>query len=146
MAQLRVNSRKTVLSAVPADHHLFHSFVRRPSSAKGETELRFIGNDPWDLRFFILQKGRHAGGITVHSVQKHTFSYGIAISPAFRRKGIARDALLLLFEEMRSRGFTLCCVCIRKDNSASLCLHRRLGFAKVCQDPETIKMERRISP
>ena len=40
-------------------------------------------------RFFIRADGQHAGGITVHSVQGNRFSYGIAITPSLRRRGIA---------------------------------------------------------
>ena len=32
------------------------------------------------LRYFIRADGRHAGGITVHSVQGAQFSYGVAVS------------------------------------------------------------------
>lgn len=50
-------------------------------------------------RFFIRADGQHAGGITVHSVRGNRFSYGIAITPSLRRRGIAGAAL------HRSLGF-----------------------------------------
>ena len=50
------------------------------------------------LRYFIRADGRHAGGITVHSVQGAQFSYGVAVSGDMRRRGIASAALPLLFE------------------------------------------------
>ena len=37
------------------------------------------------LRYFIRADGRHAGGITVHSVQGAQFSYGVAVSGDMRR-------------------------------------------------------------
>ena len=70
-----------------------------------DIELKWIGKSADDLRFFILSGGRHAGGVTVHSVNPPSFSYGIAIAPAMRRRGIAREALSLLFEDMKRRGF-----------------------------------------
>ena len=62
--------------------------------------LRHIGKSADDLRFFILSEGYHAGGITVHSVNPPAFSYGIAIAPALRRRGIAREALRLAMHKL----------------------------------------------
>ena len=39
------------------------------------------------LRYFIRADGRHAGGITVHSVQGAQFSYGVAVSKADAQTG-----------------------------------------------------------
>ena len=66
------------------------------------------------LRYFIRADGRHAGGITVHSVQGAQFSYGVAVSGDMRRRGVASSALMLLFETMKSRGFTACIVQLRR--------------------------------
>ena len=94
-------------------------------------ELKHIGKSADDLRFFILVDGMHAGGITVHSVKGSSFSYGVAIAPHMRRKGIAKAALPLLFDTMRQRGFSCVLVQIAPDNTASLALHRSLGFEHV---------------
>ena len=79
---------------------------------------------PPSLRFFIRADGLHAGGITVHSVSGARFSYGIAVSGAMRRRGVASSALPLLFAAMKARGFAVCAVQIAPDNAASLALHR----------------------
>ncbi|MGN0995921.1 MAG: GNAT family N-acetyltransferase [Candidatus Ventricola sp.] len=92
--------------------------------------LRYIGKSADDLRFFILLDGRHAGGITVHSVRPPEFSYGIAVAPALRRRGVARQALALLFARMRAQGFTRAVVRVAPGNAASLALHASLGFAQ----------------
>ena len=57
---------------------------------------------PPSLRFFIRADGLHAGGITVHSVSGARFSYGIAVSKAMRRRGVASSALPLLFAAMKA--------------------------------------------
>ena len=106
--------------------------------------LRHYGKSAEDLRFFIALDGEHAGGISVHSVQGSAFSYGIAISPYMRGRNIASQALLLLFEDMRRRGFSLARVQIYADNAASIALHRRLGFVYVCEDDGVIYMEKEI--
>lgn len=96
------------------------------------------------LRYFIRADGRHAGGITVHSVQGAQFSYGVAVSKAMRRRGIASAALPLLFETMKSRGFSVCAVQIAPDNAASLALHRKLGFVQTGRNAQAVTMEKAL--
>lgn len=96
------------------------------------------------LRYFIRADGRHAGGITVHSVQGAQFSYGIAVSKPMRRRGIASAALPLLFETMKARGFSACVVQIAPDNAASLALHRKLGFVQTGRNAQAVTMEKAL--
>ena len=104
--------------------------------------LRYIGKSADDLRFFILSDGQHAGGITVHSVHPPRFSYGIAVAPALRRRGVARAALVLLLEEMARRGFSQAVVQVAPSNAASLALHASLGFEAVSRDGEAVTLVR----
>lgn len=106
--------------------------------------LRHIGKSADDLRFFILSEGHHAGGITVHSVHAPRFSYGIAVAPALRRRGVARAALSLLFEEMARRGFSQAVVQVAPSNAASLALHASLGFEVVSRDGEAVTLVRSL--
>ncbi len=103
-----------------------------------------IGRGADDLRFFIRLDGRHAGGITVHSVRPPSFSYGIAVAPALRGRGVARRALKLLFEEMARRGFSFAVVQVAPDNAASLALHDALGFSLVAQDAGSVTLARAV--
>ena len=96
------------------------------------------------LRYFIRADGRHAGGITVHSVQGAQFSYGVAVSKPMRRRGIASAALPLLFETMKARGFSACVVQIAPDNAASLALHRKLGFVQTGRNAQAVTMEKAL--
>ena len=96
------------------------------------------------LRYFIRADGRHAGGITVHSVQGAQFSYGIVVSGDMRRHGIASAALPLLFETMKARGFSVCAVQIAPDNAASLALHRKLGFVQTGRNAQAVTMEKAL--
>lgn len=96
------------------------------------------------LRYFIRADGRHAGGITVHSVQGAQFSYGVAVSKAMRRRGIASAALPLLFETMKARVFSVCVVQIAPDNAASLALHRKLGFVQTGRNAQAVTMEKAL--
>lgn len=103
--------------------------------------LKCIGRSAEDLRFFLLADGRHAGGITVHSICGTAFSYGIAVAPGMRRRGVARSALPRLFALMRDRGFTLARVQVAPENAASLALHRSLGFAEIKRDATAVTLE-----
>jgi len=106
--------------------------------------LRHIGKSADDLRFFILSSGVHAGGITVHSVNGTSFSYGIAVAPHMRRKGVAKAALPLLFEQMKARGFHCVIAEITPGNRASIALHQSLGFQETTQDMQHIVMNKTL--
>ena len=108
--------------------------------------IRHIGKSADDLRFFISFHGQHAGGITVHGLREDTFSYGIAISPSMRQRGIAKAALPLLFAQMRSKGFRRAVVQIAASNAASLALHRSLGFECIEEDLQHITMALTLTP
>jgi len=101
-------------------------------------ELRHIGKSADDLRFFILSDGQHAGGITVHSVKESSFSYGVAVAPHMRQKGVAKAALALLFALMKQRGFSHAVVQVAPENQASLALHHTLGFQRVSQTEDAV--------
>ena len=106
--------------------------------------LKHIGKSAEDLRFFILQSGAHAGGITVHSVQGSCFSYGVAVTETKRRQGVARTALPMLFEFMKRRGFDTVCVQVKQDNAASLALHASLGFHETARDSQAITLTKTL--
>ena len=106
--------------------------------------LKHIGKSAEDLRFFILQSGAHAGGITVHSVNGDCFSYGVAVAREKRNRGIAKAALPLLFKEMKKRGFSRVLVQIAPDNAASLALHQSLGFEEIGRNAQAVTMEKSL--
>ena len=103
-------------------------------------QLKHIGKSAEDLRFFILKDGSHAGGVTVHSMQGTCFSYGVAVTETKRRQGVAKAALLLLFDFMKRRGFDTVTVQVRPDNAASLALHASLGFAETARDAQAVTL------
>ena len=104
--------------------------------------IAHIGKSADDLRFFILCDGQHAGGITVHSVKAPSFSYGIAVAPAMRRRGVAKAALPLLYADMKQRGFRTVQVQIAPDNIASIALHRSLGFLETSRNVQQIVLNK----
>ena len=109
---------------------------------QSDIQLKWIGKSADDLRFFILRDGQHAGGVTVHSVNPPSFSYGVAVAPHMRRQGIAKAALPLLYQEMKRRGFACAQVDIAPDNAASLALHASLGFEEIRRGPARITLSK----
>ena len=103
-----------------------------------------IGKDEDDLRFHFHLDGRHAGGITVHSVRGESFSYGIAVAKDMRGQGAASAALALLFERMKARGFKRAAVRIEAGNAASLALHDKLGFVRVDERDGAVHLEKAL--
>ncbi|MFR5786848.1 MAG: N-acetyltransferase family protein [Christensenellales bacterium] len=85
-------------------------------------------------------RGRDHGALRF----RRAFSYGIAVSGAMRRRGVASSALPLLFAAMKARGFAVCAVQIAPDNAASLALHRRLGFAETGRSAAAVTMEKML--
>ena len=106
--------------------------------------IRHIGKSADDLRFFLYEDGSHAGGITVHSVSGDAFSYGVAVAREKRNRGVAKAALPLLFDFMKSRGFSRVFVEIAPENAASLALHAALGFAETGRTAQVVTMEKRL--
>ena len=99
-----------------------------------------IGED----RFFIRKDGKHAGGITLHSMTDTGFSYGIAVAPDMRRQGVAKQALLLLFAQMKARGFQTTLVQVKKENVPSLRLHEALGFQSIQEEEDIITLAKTL--
>ena len=95
-------------------------------------------------RFFIRKDGRHAGGITLHSVTKSAFSYGIAVAPEMRRQGVAKEALSLLFDQMKKRGFQTALVQVKKENAPSLRLHASLGFIQAKEEDGIVTLSKTL--
>jgi RimJ/RimL family protein N-acetyltransferase len=73
------------------------------------------------------------GGINVHEANQTngTFSYGVGIGPEHKGNGYAAEAVLLVMRFMfDERRFQKCEARVYDYNSASISLHRKLGFTE----------------
>jgi RimJ/RimL family protein N-acetyltransferase len=73
------------------------------------------------------------GGITSHGVDmvNGTFSFGISVGDEHKGQGYAGEAVLLLLRYMfDERRFQKCETTVYDYNTASLALHRKLGFVE----------------
>lgn len=87
-------------------------------------------------QFALRLGGCLVGTASLYAQEDGSVSDGIDVYPAFRRCGIAREALLRLMEMAREMGYAAMTSQIRADNAASIALHERLGFRR-CGDAFT---------
>ena len=98
-------------------------------------ELKCLSGKGMDRRYAVYSRGQYVGGITVYPVSEHpdAATYGVLICRQYRRRGLAAEALKVLFRELAALGCRRIQVRIESGNAASLALHRSLGF-KPCPE------------
>lgn len=79
-------------------------------------------------QFAVWVNGYMVGMVSLFEQEDGTVSDGVDIFPVFRRCGFARQALTLLEDKARARGFTVMTAQVRTDNVASIALHSALGM------------------
>ena len=104
--------------------------------------LQELHRDPaylrWSLRAILCRtSGAMVGHIGFHSPPNPDYlaqrgsdgiEIGYEIYPAWRRRGLGREALQTLLQFAHAQGVRLCLLSIATDNSASMALARSLGF------------------
>ena len=68
------------------------------------------------------------GTVSLFEETKERVSFGIEISPEFRRKGYATSATKQAMTEAKSLGYQTMTSQVRQDNIASIALHKKIGF------------------
>lgn len=79
-------------------------------------------------QFAIRMDGCMVGMVSLFAQEDGTVCDGVDIFPPFRRCGFAREGLLQLMEIAKARGFSVQTAQVRTNNTASIGLHRGLGF------------------
>jgi RimJ/RimL family protein N-acetyltransferase len=100
-----------------------------------ESSARRPGPDTTEFGLVIARRGDDlmVGGINVHTADRTngTFSYGVGLHGPHKGNGYAAEAVLLLLRFMfDERRFQKCEPHVYAYNTASLALHRRLGFVE----------------
>lgn len=107
-----------------------------------ENEIRSMIHD-WNAgshnsRFFemfaVIHDGEAVGAASLYEHSKSVVSIGLEIYPAFRRKGFAYEANLLLFDRAKQLGYKVIQNQVATDNIASIQLNEKLGFESDCYD------------
>jgi RimJ/RimL family protein N-acetyltransferase len=96
-----------------------------------ESNVGTPDDDTFSLCIESLADGKLVGWLGTTGIDKNAgvFSYGITIGGDFQRSGHATDAIILLLRYMfGERRFHKCDVDMYAYNTASLKLHKKLGF------------------
>ena len=81
------------------------------------------------FEMFAIQKDATiVGSISIYERSKSIASLGIEIFAPYRRKGYAYEAMRLLMEHAKRKGFKIILQQVRNDNHASIRLHGKLGY------------------
>lgn len=78
--------------------------------------------------FAVIGDGEIVGTISLYEHSRSVVSCGPEIFEPYRRQGIGREAMILVMETAKAKGYRIVSQQIRADNTASLSLHSRLGF------------------
>ena len=76
-----------------------------------------------------------AGYVGSQTVMGETDMMNIAVSPAFRRQGIARELIQALIRELKERESHSLTLEVRASNAPALALYESLGFSQVGRRP-----------
>ena len=77
------------------------------------------------------QDGRTAGYVGCQTVLDEGYITNVAVSPDFRRQGIARALIAELIEQAKAKGLAFVTLEVRESNAAARALYAGAGFVPV---------------
>ena len=78
--------------------------------------------------FAVCSDGNVVGTVSLYQHNDFTVSSGPEIFLPYRKQGFATAAINLALEHAKKQGYTAAIAQIRKSNSPSLALHKKVGF------------------
>ena len=91
--------------------------------------------NPLSLWLVALEGDTVAGYVGSQTVMGETDMMNVAVSPAYRRRGIARELIQALLRELASQGSHRLTLEVRASNAPARALYESLGFAQVGRRP-----------
>ena len=83
-------------------------------------------------RFFVaLSSGAVAGYIGAHNIVGEVYITNVAVSPDFRRKGVARSLVSFLLDFSEAENADFVTLEVRESNEAAQSLYKKAGFQVV---------------
>ena len=95
------------------------------------SELR----NPLSLWLVAMDGETLAGYVGSQAVMGEADMMNVAVSPDYRRQGIAGELVTRLVEELKSRGNHSLALEVRESNFGAIALYQKLGFAQVGYRP-----------
>lgn len=91
--------------------------------------------NPLSLWLVALEGDTIAGYVGSQTVMGETDMMNVAVSPAYRRRGIARELIQALLRELARQGSHRLMLEVRASNAPARALYESLGFAQVGRRP-----------
>lgn len=105
------------------------------SSPWSENSIRSELTNPLSLWLVAVDGGTVAGYIGSQSVMGEADMMNVAVSPAYRRLGIAECLVLKLIELLRDNQISSLTLEVRASNDPAIALYQKLSFVQVGRRP-----------
>ena len=92
-------------------------------------------DNPLSLWLVCLEGERVLGYVGSQTVLDETDMMNVAVSPGFRRRGIAENLIETLILTLQPRGSRSLSLEVRASNAPAIALYRKLGFVQVGRRP-----------
>ena len=92
-------------------------------------------DNPLSLWLVCLEGERVLGYVGSQTVLDETDMMNVAVSPGFRRRGIAENLIETLILTLKPRGSCSLSLEVRASNAPAIALYRKLGFVQVGRRP-----------
>ncbi len=102
--------------------------IGAPEAAKMIREWNSAESHGGNFEMFAITSGGIVGTVSLYRLSDSVVSIGPEVFPKFRRRGFAKEAMLLAMDTAKRKGYKIVSQQIRSDNSASIALHKSLGF------------------
>ena len=101
-------------------------------------------NDKYFEMFAIIFNEKIVGTISLYQHSSKVISIGPEIFEAYRKKGLAKEAMINACDIARAKGYKIVSQQIRTNNTASIALHRSLDFETNCHLLEMLVVTKSI--
>ncbi len=91
--------------------------------------------NPLSLWLVAEEDGCFAGYVGSQAVLDEADMMNIAVSPAFRRRGVAQKLVLELVEQLAAKAVRCLTLEVRASNESAIALYEKLGFSQVGRRP-----------
>lgn len=78
--------------------------------------------------FAVIREDTIVGSMSLYQHTSEVISVGPEIFPPFRRQGLAYEGMMLALQHAAEKGYRIAVAQVRRDNTASMALHRKAGF------------------
>lgn len=100
-----------------------------------ENSVRYELTNPLSLWLVAVSGNQVAGYVGSQTVMDEADMMNLAISPDYRRQGIAAALVCKLIESLKAKGVRCLTLEVRASNEPAICLYKKLGFFEIGRRP-----------